>query len=442
MQPFFTLRRLGLLLLFWLFPQITFAGMIRDTELEAGLESLAAPLVRAAGFGADKVNIRIIIDQNYNAFVAGELTIYVNSGLLLDAQSIEEILGVLAHELGHLKAGHVPRRDDNIREATAANALAAIAALALAAGGAPSDATMGVIIGGTDLAKRKILHGYRRDESVADELGLRFLDASGVSSRGLAEMMRRMAAQSALPESHQHTYYQTHPGASERLAVYQDHLARSDHADSHVADDVQRIATRLIDKLRAYTDPPQSILRDASRLAPENRIYSQAIAHYRRGDLATALALINQNIKSDVDDPFYHELRGDILMSMAKPATAANSYETSVSLRPNSPQILLNLGRAILATNDKTHLGRAIQAIQDAVTGEPKWAFAHRQLAIAYGRAGKIANADLALAEEAILLNDRQQARNMAKRALNHTDSDIDLKNRANDILFSVGNDN
>jgi predicted Zn-dependent protease len=186
----------------------------------------------------------------------------------------------------------------------------------------------------------------------------------------------------------------------------------------------------------------QSILRDASRLAPENRIYSQAIAHYRRGDLATALALINQNIKSDVDDPFYHELRGDILMSMAKPATAANSYETSVSLRPNSPQILLNLGRAILATNDKTHLGRAIQAIQDAVTGEPKWAFAHRQLAIAYGRAGKIANADLALAEEAILLNDRQQARNMAKRALNHTDSDIDLKNRANDILFSVGNDN
>ncbi len=442
MQPLLTLRCLRLLLFFCLFPQLTFAGMIRDTELEAGLEWLAAPLVRAAGFGANKVNIRVIIDQNYNAFVAGELTIYVHSGLLLDAQSVEEILGVMAHELGHLKAGHFQRREENIREATAANALAAIAALSLAAGGAPSDATMGVIIGGVDQAKRKMLQGYRRDESVADELGLRFLDASGVSSRGLAEMMHRMAAQRALPESHQHTYYQTHPGASERLAVYQDHLARSDHADSQITDNVQHIARRLIDKLRAYTDPPQSTLRDTSRLAPENRIYGQAIAHYRRGDLTAALALINQNIKSYVDDPFYHELRGDILFSMAKPATAAYSYETAVRLRPDSPQILLNLGRALLATNDKTRLDRAIEAMQDAVKGEPKWAFAYRQLAIAYGRAGMIANAGLALAEEAVLLNDRQRALKMAKRALDHANSDIDLENRANDILISVGNVN
>src|SRR6056300_1044879 len=167
------LRKLALISLFSItIAQSALAGLIRDTELETGLQTLATPLMRAAGYAPDAISIRIIIDSSYNAFVAGEQVIYVHSGLLLNARSADEILGVIAHELGHLKAGHVPRRDAALRDAGTAGTLAAIAAIALAAGGVPNDAAVGVMVGGTDQAKRQMLQSFRFDEAVADELGL------------------------------------------------------------------------------------------------------------------------------------------------------------------------------------------------------------------------------------------------------------------------------
>ena len=168
--------RLVVLLLFAGLPGVVSAGMIRDTELESGLQKLMAPLVKAAGYPPGAIAVRIIIDPNYNAFVAGKQIIYVHSGLLLEAQSTEEIIGVLAHEIGHLKAGHVPRRDAAIADTNSANALAALAAIAIAAGGGGSDAAAGVLIGGQDQATRKLLQTIRYDEAVADELGLSLLD--------------------------------------------------------------------------------------------------------------------------------------------------------------------------------------------------------------------------------------------------------------------------
>ena len=142
-------------LLFVSLPIAACAGMIRDTELEAGLQKLMAPLVEAAGYPPNYIAIRIIIDPNYNAFVAGERIIYVHSGLILNAKSAEEIIGVMAHEIGHLKAGHVPRRDAAIADANTAYALTALAAIAVVAGGG-EDAAAGVLIGGQDQVTRKL----------------------------------------------------------------------------------------------------------------------------------------------------------------------------------------------------------------------------------------------------------------------------------------------
>ena len=434
------LRKLALISLFSItIAQSALAGLIRDTELETGLQTLAAPLMRAAGYAPDAISIRIIIDSSYNAFVAGERVIYIHSGLLLNAQSAEEILGVIAHEIGHLKAGHVPRRDEALRDAGTAGTLAAIAALALAAGGASSDAAVGVVVGGTDQAKRKMLRSFRNDEAVADELWLDYLDKAGISSAGLEQMMRRMAAQRALPESWQSQYYQTHPDSAKRLAVYQDNALQDGHKSASLSADDTNLMNRLVAKLRAYSEPAQSVLRQTAKTDSADAIYSQAIAQYRRGDLAAAITLMDQLSAAHPADPFYHEFRGDILLSMAKPEAAAAAYETALTFQPNSPQILVNLGRALIATNDKMRLLRAIEAISAAQKTEPKWAFIRRQLAIAYGRSGDIAAADLALAEEALLLGDDQQAVRMAKRVLADDRLKDDLRNRANDILFRFG---
>ena len=436
MQLFPLLRFVAFVTLITVLPKLAMAGMIRDTELEIGLQTLAAPLSKAAGYAPGNIAIRIIIDDDYNAFVAGDKIIYLHSGLLLKAQSATEILGVIAHELGHLKAGHVPRRDEALKQASNAGALAAIAGIALAASGVPGDAAMGVLIGGSDQATRKMLQSFRHDESVADEFGLTFLDDAGISSAGLATMMRRMAAQRALPENRQAHYYQTHPGAAERLAAYQDHQNRSPHAARPIAPDKARFMTRLVDKMRAYTEQPRSVLAVPSQLAPENQAYGHAIAYYRRGNLDTALALMDDLTREHPDDPYYHEFRGDILLSMANPVAAATAFEAAINLRPDSPQILLNLGRALIATNDKSKLPRAIEAITATVRSETEWAFAYRQLAIAYGRSDEIARADLNLAIEAVLKDDHPQAIRMAHRVIKQPDVPHDVLSRANDILF------
>ena len=433
-------RKLALISLFSVtIAQSALAGLIRDTELETSLQTLAEPLMRAAGYTPDVISIRIIIDSSYNAFVAGERIIYIHSGLLLSAQSAEEVLGVIAHELGHLKAGHVPRRGEALRDAGTTGTLAAIAALALAAGGAPSDAAVGVMVGGNDQAKRKMLRSFRYDEAIADELGLDYLDKAGISSAGLEQMMRRMAAQRALPESRQSQYYQTHPNSAQRLAAYQDHARQNGHKSVPLSANDTNLMNRLVAKLRAYSEPAQSVLRLAAKTDSNDAIYSQAIAQYRRGDLAAAITLMNHLCAAHPADPFYHEFRGDILLSMAKAEAAAAAYETALRFRPDSPQILVNLGRALIATNDKKRLSRAIEAISLAQKTESKWAFIRRQLAIAYGRKGDIAAADLALAEEALLLGDDQQAVRMAKRVLANDRLKDDLRNRANDILFRFG---
>ena len=433
-----TARYFTTLLLFVSLPIAASSSMIRDTELEAGLQKLMAPLVEAADYKPNSIVVRIIIDPNYNAFVAGEQVIYVHSGLILNAKSAEEIIGVMAHEIGHLKAGHVPRRDAAISSANSASALAALAAIAVAAGGG-GDAAAGVLIGGQDQATRKLLQGFRYDEAVADEIGLTLLDKSGISAIGLRDLMQRMAAQRALPESRQSRYYQTHPDAAARLSIYQDHVSRQTGKTIPISDEILALVDRLKTKLRAYVEPPQFVLAQFNDADVVTHLYAKSIALYRRGELDAARTVVDNLIEMAPQDAFFHEFSGDILLSMAKPNAAARAYKRAISIRPDSPQMLLNYGRALIASNKATDLTDAISALEQARNGEPKWAFVYRQLAIAYGRAGRLADADITLADEALITADTKRAIKMAKRSLSHSSVRNEIKNRANDILYRYG---
>ncbi len=433
-----TAKYFATMLLFVGLPIAACAGMIRDTELETGLKKLMAPLVEAAGYPTDSIAVRIIIDPNYNAFVAGQQIIYVHSGLILNAKSAEEIIGVMAHEIGHLKAGHVPRRDAAIADANSATALAALAAIAVAAGGG-GDAAAGVLIGGKDQVTKKLLQTIRYDEAVADEIGLSLLDKTGISANGLRDMMQRMAAQRALPESRQSRYYQTHPDAAERLSTYQDHVSRQNGQTTPISDEILALVDRLKTKMRAHVEPTQSILAQFDDAGTLTHSYAKSIALYRRGELEAAMTVIDHLIKIAPQDAFFHEFRGDILLSMAKPDAAAWAYKQAISIRPDSPQISLKYGRALIVSGKATDLRDAISALEKARDGEPKWTFPYRQLAIAYGRAGQLADADITLADEALITGDKPQAIKMAKRSLSHGAVRKEIQNRANDILYRYG---
>ena len=413
------------------------ANMIRDAEIEAGLEALVQPLALAAGYGPGEITVRVVINPQYNAFVAGKRTIYVHSGLLLQADDALEFLGVMAHEIGHIKAGHVPRLDEAQQQASGAAALATIAAMAIAAGGS-SDAAAGVLIGGSDRANQVFLSSVRRNESVADEIGLALMDKAALSSVGLRNVMQRMARQRALPESRQSTYYSTHPASAERLQALQDHVNLSPHSANLPSSDVMQLYARMVSKLFAWTENPQRVLNKNGGLdaSPDNRRYALAIANYRQGDLRSALGHIEYLLSAHPEDPFFHEFHGDILFALARPDAAAAALEAALTRRPASPLVQLTLGRALLATGDKANLPRAIEILQTAREGEPLWAFPARQHAIALGRAGHIAAADLALAEESILRGDKDRAVQLARRAMTHATVDAVTQSRASDIIF------
>ncbi|MDB3891699.1 M48 family metalloprotease [Alphaproteobacteria bacterium] len=413
------------------------ANMIRDTEIESGLETIILPLSRAAGYADYDIKIRVVLDESYNAYVIGTRAIYVHSGLILKAKSANEFLGVMAHEIAHIKAGHVQRMGEEVTNANSASALAALAAIAVAASG-NGEAATGVIIGGTDRARRNLISSVRRNEAVADEIGLQLLDATKTPATGIRDLMQRMARQHALPESRQSEYYSTHPGAAQRLLTYQDHMNNSPYSSYGTPPTVDDIFTRIETKLDAWTEQPQRILAKTDpEVKPIYQRYAHSIAAYRRGNLDHALELIDAIIAERPGDAYFHEFRGDILISMQRANDSAAAYETAVSIRPQSPQILLNLGRALIASGDPSLLPRAIEAIEQARFFEPSWAFIHRQLGIAYGRAGKLNAADISLADEALLLGDKTRAVQLAKRAIERGGIADQLLARANDIVFS-----
>jgi len=419
------------------------AGMIRDNEIEAGLEELIAPLTAAAGFAPGDIAVRVVLDPGYNAFVAGKRVIYVHSGLLTEARDIGEYLGVMAHELGHLTEGHVQRLDDELQQASNTATMATLAAIALAAGGGGGDAAAGVLIGGNDTAMRGFLASRRRDEAVADEIGIELLEATGTSAVGLRDLMARMARQRSIPENRQSAYYSTHPGAADRLRTLQDHVDRSAHSERATPAPAVAIYARVTAKLRAWTETPQRVLARAGEMAPNAAVerYMLAIGEFRRGDLKAALGHMDGLVGQFPEDAFFHEFRGDVLFAMARPGEAARAYETALTRLPDSMLIKLSLGRALIASGTPGDLARATEVLRQARDAEPRWAFLHRQYGIALGKAGRISEADLALADEAIILGDRQRATQLAKRVLAREGIDQFIHARASDILFRYGRD-
>ncbi|MCG8547463.1 MAG: M48 family metalloprotease [Alphaproteobacteria bacterium] len=394
-------------------------SLIRDTEIENTIRVYSAPLFRAAGIDASSVQIYLVNDHRLNAFVAGGMRIFIHTGLLSTAKSPGQVIGVLAHEIGHISGGHLSRLQEGLKAATAQSIIATILGGAAAAAAGRADGIGAAVIGGSSIGQRSLLSYTRGMEQAADQAAVRFLDGSGQSSRGLLEFMEILRSQEGIYGVGQDPYLRSHPLTADRIRFVQNHVDNSPLAN--VPDPAPLIAAhkRMRGKLNGYLDPPADTLRryDANSNEVEAR-YARSIAYMKSNEPDKALAIADSLIKQSPKDPFFVELRGDILRDAARTREAMETYEKAIALVPWAALIRISLAQTQLELNDPAMLKDTVANVREAIRYEPQVPRAWRQLATAYGRMDKLGLASHALAEEAMLRGDLRGAMRHAKRAM------------------------
>jgi predicted Zn-dependent protease len=391
---------------------------IRDAETENLVRRLSHPLFRTAGVDPGLVRITLVQNRAINAFVSTGNRLFIHTGLIQQAGSVRELIGVLAHETGHIAGGHLARMPDEMRMAM----LRAVGAMLLggvaAAASGDSGALAAGMLGGQAAAMGEFYAFTRAQEQSADQAAVTYLDRLGWSSRGLESLLIKLLDQELLAVGRQDPYFRTHPLSRDRLEFARQHISRSRFADAPLPPGLEDGFAMVRAKLDGFIDAPATTWRryPPSDLSTPAR-YARAIAQFRSGRIADAVEMVDALIGEAPTSPWLHELKGQILFEGQRPAEALAPYARASALAPDEPMIRLSHARVLIELGQPARLRQALAELEATMRTERDSPFVWRQMAIAQGRLGNMPQADLALAEEALLLGDARSARTLATRA-------------------------
>lgn len=413
--------------------------IIRDAEIEQLLRDYAAPVLRAAGLGKQNIRIVIINDRNFNAFVMDGRHIFINAGALLDAKTPNEVIGVFAHETGHLAGGHLSRMRERLAAAQTQSIIAMLAGIGAAiatAHSAGGGTGMGAILAPQEAIRRSLLSYVRTQEDQADHAAVKFLNATGQSPKGMYDTFKRMSNEMMFAAQHVDPYVQTHPMPADRVAALEQLAKASPYWSKTDSAELQQRHDLMRAKLYGFLDRADTIARryplnDHSLAAR----YARAIATYRRADVKQALVEIDSLIQAQPGNPYFHELKGQALLESGRAAEAVTPLRRAVQLAPSPGLIQIMLAQALISSGDAKHADEAVNLLRTAIAREPEASNAYTQLAMAYGKKGDVAHADLASAEAAFYRGDFPAATMLATRAKTRLPVGSPAWVRADDIV-------
>lgn len=391
-------------------------SLLRDAEIEEFLEDYSHPIFRAAGLSPDSIEILLINDGSFNAFAGGRY-MGVNTGLLTTVDTPNQMEAVIAHEAAHLAGGHSARTQDAIAAATRPMLLGLLLAAGAIAAGAP-DAGMAALSLGQTVGTANFLRYSRGQESSADQASITYLNEIGHSSKGALEVWRKMRNYQIIREG-VNPYYQSHPMANDRLTALRERAAASPYFD--VVDPPEEIERlKFIQaKIRGFLHDPNSTLRHYPLTdQSEPAHYGRAVAYYRTSQIDKALSEIRTLTEADPDNPYFHELEGQMLFEFGRPDEAIEPHGESVGLKPDNALLRINLGRALLASAEPANHEKAATELKRALLLEPDNSFAWSELARAYGAMDNETMAMLATAEARYHAGAKGDANMFARRAI------------------------
>jgi len=411
------------------------AQLVRDAEIENTIRVYAAPLFAAAGLDNSAISVHLVNDRTLNAFVAGGQRIFVNTGLLIRAERPAQVIGVLAHEIGHIAGGHLIRMGQEVENATTAIILSMLFGAAAAVAGSGEAATAAVL-GGQQIVQRSFLAYTRGQEAAADQAGASFLEETHQSANGLIEFLRIIGQQESLLIGRQDPYLRTHPLTPERVAALESRVSRSPYKDAKdTPENIERFR-RMQAKLVGYLEGLPATLRKY----PETDTslygrYARAFAYFQALDFNRAMKETESLIHDYPNDPYFYELKADILLNIGKVAESLPPITEAYRLAPNEPLIAFGFGQRLVALEDNSRLPEAITILKNVTLREPDNSGAWQQLAVAYGRSGDIGMASLASAERFLVLGDLRDAQGQADRAAHLMKAGTPGWLRAQDII-------
>ncbi len=416
----------------WLIPTLAQAqglSLIRDSEVEALLNDYAKPIFRAAGLGSGRITMRIVKNDAFNAFVLDGRNVFVHTGTLLVAKSPNEVIGVLAHETGHIAGGHMASlrariaKDQTRALLTQIIGIGAMVAGGVAGGDGGRDAMAGgqaVLQGGNEVIMRGLLSERRSQESAADQAGLQYLNATKQSGQGMLTTFERFQQQEYVSDQFKDPFVRSHPVATDRLARLRDLVNKSPFINSADTPDLQLRHDLMRAKLSGYLERPGIVFNrypTTDKSLPAR--YARAIARFFQGGagaLEAATAEVDTLIKDQPNNGYFWEVKGDLQMRSGKMKDAIPNMRQALKLAPDSPLIRVQLAIALQQANDPATITESVELLRKSLI-EDQNSQAYRMLANAYYKQGKGPEADAMTAQAYFLEGNLKQSQIFAKRA-------------------------
>lgn len=403
--------------------------LIRDTEIEGILNDYAKPLFKAAGLGSGRIRMRIVQNDAFNAFVLDGKNVFVHTGTLMQANTPNEVIGVIAHESGHITGGHMAALRARIAKDQTRALLAQILGIGLivAGGVAGGDsgnslggAGQGVLFGGNEVIMRSLLAERRQQESAADQAGLTILNATHQSGRGMLTTFERFAAQEYISDAQKDAFARSHPLSTDRLARLRKLVETSPYYNVMDPPELQLRHDLMRAKLSGYLEKPQTVFNryPASDQSLPAR-YARALAHFFTGGpgaLEAALADIDGLIAARPTYAYFWEVKGDLLMRSGRTREAIPALRQALKLDPGASLIRVQLADALQADQSPAAIAESVELLRKSLI-EDENSRAFRLLANSYYKQGRQPEADAMIAQAYFLEGDVQQAQLFAKRA-------------------------
>lgn len=399
-------------------------GLIRDVEIEEMAWSYSTPIFKAAGLDPATIEIYLVGDASMNAFVIPGQRMFLHAGIITAADTPNELIGVIAHETGHMAGSHAVRRGIAATRSSLGPMLATLAAGILAAAAGEGGAAVGLLASSQQFAAIEQLNQFRQFESAADQAGLRYLTQTNQSAQGLVTFFDRFRDQEVFASpslarlQRLDPYFRTHPLSSDRVEYLRAQLATQPSRDAVDTPEHVRMLEMAQAKLHGFFDQTDVVFRRFPETnTSDPALYARAVAHHRLGEVDAAVALMDELIARDADNPYFHELKGQILQENGRPAAAIGPYERAVALKPDAALLHTGLAKALLDQNSLETTQRAMDHLTTALSLEPYNSYAWYQRSRAHDALGETALARYASAERFFAIGDLRRAASFASSA-------------------------